>query len=179
VDSDEEKCPLCRANLSNYNPTINERLRQLVKTAKPLEFQSREELHVANDKVKGLLIKKKFAFGNLHKKIKPKAELGAYNGHEWTVFVKFPLDVSPHRYVQKVRFELHPTFKPSVIEMTKQPFEIKRIGWGYFTIPITIYWQEWLKMPPTTINHTLCFDENGQTRHFTSLYNDCVRSSNN
>ena len=50
-----------------------------------------------------------------------------------------------HKLIDKVEFELHPTFKnplKTVKGGTGKKFELGMIGWGTFDIPITIYWSE-------------------------------------
>ena len=71
--------------------------------------------------------------------------LDEQNGHVWTIFAKVRRvddivmsdDVS-ERYIEKAEFRLHPTFQPSIIRRRQAPFEVRRIGWGVFTIRVII-----------------------------------------
>jgi hypothetical protein len=40
--------------------------------------------------------------------------------------------------IEWVQFELHPTFQPSIIKVSKPPYEITRTGWGIFEIGIKV-----------------------------------------
>lgn len=62
------------------------------------------------------------------------------NLHRWSLGVETPEgDTSCRGAVASVRFELHPTFKPSVYEIDKSPFHIGPfIGWGTFEVGVTI-----------------------------------------
>ena len=66
------------------------------------------------------------------------------------------------KFIEKVRFGLHPTFgceHRDVRANSSGTFDLTYIGWGYFDMPITIYWQKstGIAQEPTTINHTLNF----------------------
>ena len=59
--------------------------------------------------------------------------------------------------------ELHETFRKNKITIKKPNHEkatyrVKRYGWGYFDIPIKIYWKKWLKRKPDELEHTLHFE---------------------
>jgi len=49
-------------------------------------------------------------------------------------------------------------------EVRSAPFEVTRVGWGYFPVKVIIKWQPWLKMEPTELEHELEFDGGGS--HF-------------
>jgi transcription initiation factor IIF auxiliary subunit len=40
----------------------------------------------------------------------------------------------PLDWIEKVVVDLHPTFNPPKVTLTKEPFEVNRIGWGTFQI---------------------------------------------
>ena len=42
------------------------------------------------------------------------------------------------KYIKKVTYHLHPTFKPNKIEIVQAPFLLARVGWGYFEIEMDI-----------------------------------------
>ena len=64
------------------------------------------------------------------------------NRHNWNVFVRLVdnnLDIN--KYVRKVTFELDETFGTVFNDCKVAPFELGRIGWGTFNIPISIYFR--------------------------------------
>jgi len=65
-------------------------------------------------------------------------------------------------FIAKVYIYLHPTFHPSKIVLTQEPFEISRTGWGTFEIDIQIQFTPSVKLPPFSTSHQLSF-----TRHDT------------
>lgn len=66
--------------------------------------------------------------GNKHSLVP--AAPGSGNCHDWTFFVR------PSRtdIIQAVRMNLHPTFRPPSVTRQDPPYEIRRLGWGYFAI---------------------------------------------
>jgi len=74
------------------------------------------------------------------------------------------------KYIEKVTFDLHPTFRKNHYEYKKEPFELLMTGWGTFEIPIKIYWKEWLKLPPAHLEHHLSFDGEGETKTYMLEY---------
>lgn len=67
-------------------------------------------------------------------------------------------------YIDSVIFTLHPTFHKPVVSVNSPPFEVVRLGWGTFEIPIEIKWKKWTGIGSTFVNHELSFrgfgDEN-------------------
>ena len=63
------------------------------------------------------------------------------------------------KFIEKIEFKLHPTFKNNLITIKNPPYSLARIGWGVFLIPIKIYWKEYLKLEPTELSHFLCFSQ--------------------
>jgi hypothetical protein len=70
--------------------------------------------------------------------------------------------------IKQVTFFLHPTFNPSKIVISKAPFEVRRIGWGTFNIPIKVEFIEKLNIEPLELNFELSFTRslNEQFRTF-------------
>mmetsp|Transcript_6302 Transcript_6302/g.9553 ORF Transcript_6302/g.9553 Transcript_6302/m.9553 type:complete len:553 (-) Transcript_6302:18-1676(-) len=56
----------------------------------------------------------------------------------WTLKVK-PVNSQHKKLIRSVVFDLHPTFTPSSIQVTKPPFQISRRGWGTFDVNISVY----------------------------------------
>jgi len=50
----------------------------------------------------------------------------------------FPDIVDEPGLIESVFFQLHPTFSPPKLTLTEPPFEITRVGWGTFTIALSI-----------------------------------------
>jgi transcription initiation factor IIF auxiliary subunit len=98
------------------------------------------------------------------------------NRHKWTAFVELQQNsTSIDEFVEKVYFKLAPYYTtwPSNDnhsvrvgknpEVRSAPFEVTRVGWGYFPVTIVITWKAWLAIPPTEIEHELCFDGSGSS----------------
>jgi len=76
------------------------------------------------------------------------------NNHKWGL----QLEAGAEEYVSEVIYTLHPTFSIRIIKVTNPPFSLDRIGWGTFTIGITIVLKSGQKIETT---HKLTFKENG------------------
>jgi len=63
--------------------------------------------------------------------------------HRWTLYVRGPNgDEDLSCAIQKVIFQLHPSFPQPVREVTSPPFEVTEKGWGEFEAGIRIVWHE-------------------------------------
>eukprot|EP01126_Amoeba_proteus_P018438 TRINITY_DN193_c0_g1_i5.p1 TRINITY_DN193_c0_g1~~TRINITY_DN193_c0_g1_i5.p1 ORF type:complete len:189 (+),score=27.38 TRINITY_DN193_c0_g1_i5:91-657(+) len=128
-------CPLCRRDMSDFdqeNAVFNEKLQNRIKQSYPRLWveRSREFLEeMAEEKHK---IIKKLIVGN---DCEPAPSHG--NGYQrWTLYLSLEGENDPRetgKYIQKVVVNLHPTFRPPVLEFVKPPFEvmlqqIKRTG---------------------------------------------------
>ncbi|KAL6045363.1 Tyrosine-protein kinase, variant 2 [Balamuthia mandrillaris] len=89
--------------------------------------------------------------------------------HMWTVYVKARRRASGNsptfeteKLIQKVTFELHPTFTPYVIELDSAPFELSRRSWGTFEVGITVEFKPEYAKPPLILTHSLHFEGNGR-----------------
>ncbi len=60
--------------------------------------------------------------------------------------------------INKVKFDLHPTFNPPSVIVSSSPFEIKRIGWGTFNIDVTVSFPKHLNLENLKLSHYLEFD---------------------
>jgi len=62
---------------------------------------------------------------------------------------------------------LHESFAQNYISLNNPPFSVRRIGWGYFDVIITIYWKKIAKQKqPLILTHELNFTGNGQKKKF-------------
>lgn len=66
--------------------------------------------------------------------------------------------------IDKVVYNLHRTFQPSVVSARAPHFSLCRYGWGTFTVKCDIHWKSPLGLPPSRVDHCLVFDgEGGRT----------------
>jgi len=63
------------------------------------------------------------------------------------------------RCIKEVKFDLHPTFFPSVVKLSKRPFRLRRVGWGVFSVGITLTFLPQFNHPPVTLDHFLNFSD--------------------
>jgi len=84
--------------------------------------------------------------------------------HKWQVYIapennSGTNDKELESVIESVEFQLHRTFSPSVIVVTKAPFRITRYGWGTFPVHATVHWKPELQAPPTKLSHNLNFTQ--------------------
>lgn len=65
-----------------------------------------------------------------------------YHSHKWTVYLRGPEHEDLSHVIQKVVFNLHPSFKEPVRVLEKPPYEVTETGWGEFEIGITVHFAE-------------------------------------
>merc|ERR1712185_416406 len=56
--------------------------------------------------------------------------------------------------------------------MGSAPFEITRVGWGYFPITVIVTWHPFLEMESLEIEHELCFDDDGNSSFHVAQLSD-------
>lgn len=84
------------------------------------------------------------------------------NQYRWTMYVALPgLQGSAGRLIDRVDYELHPTFQPNVHTRRSPRFELSCTGWGTFPVKCTIHWHRDLRLRPMSVDHDLVFEENG------------------
>ncbi|PSN53604.1 YEATS domain-containing protein 2, partial [Blattella germanica] len=75
--------------------------------------------------------------------------------HKWMMYVRGPKespDVSG--FVSKVRFFLHPSYRPNdIAEVTAPPFHLSRRGWGEFPVRVQIHFTQSQNKPVDLIHH--------------------------
>jgi hypothetical protein len=135
-------CPMCRT------PTTAEahtRLARELEAKYPVTYAERRAEEEADrgsrmgrDGVEGVTI----LIGNRHRlesQRRPGEERRErVNRHDWTFFVR----LSRPDIVQEVRVDLHPTFRPPSVTLRQPPFEVRRLGWGYFNIEACVVLEE-------------------------------------
>lgn len=121
----EAKCPMCRTQTSaSLDEDRGAALRSKYSSSyaeRQLEEEQDEESQEAIQTVTVYI-------GNRHELIQPEDE--SPNMHQWTFFAR----PSRSDIIEEVQIFLHPTFRPSHIIRSRPPYEIRRLGWGYFTV---------------------------------------------
>ncbi|KAI8941694.1 hypothetical protein NX059_002904 [Plenodomus lindquistii] len=131
----EANCPMCRTCSA---ATPDKKLgKQLEKKYPDLYAKRRveEEIErgsrIGSDGIQAVMI----LIGNKHRLVRGADDA---NQHDWTFFVRtFRPDL-----IQEVRIDLHPTFRPPSLTLRDPPFEVRRLGWGLFTIDAEIVLNE-------------------------------------
>lgn len=160
----EANCPMCRTR-TNAAPdkTLAKRLEKKYPTTyaeRRVEEEVERGTKVGSDGVEGVMI----LIGNKHR-----AERGSEdaNQHDWTFFVR----TSRPEIVKEVRVNLHPTFRPPRLVLRNPPYEVRRLGWGTFTIEAVIVLKEpysWVtgegdeRQPKLELSWQLTFEGRGR-----------------
>ena len=102
-------------------------------------------------------IKLRINYGNSWEKVDhPKTD------NKWTATVKLSDANLAAKYIKYVEFEVHPTYAGDhIIKKVNHPFVLQRLAWGYFNLPIKIYWTDIVDSTPLVIDHMLVFREEG------------------
>eukprot|EP00995_Heteronema_vittatum_P001195 NODE_1168_length_1048_cov_242.856857_g804_i0.p1 GENE.NODE_1168_length_1048_cov_242.856857_g804_i0~~NODE_1168_length_1048_cov_242.856857_g804_i0.p1 ORF type:complete len:262 (-),score=74.04 NODE_1168_length_1048_cov_242.856857_g804_i0:89-874(-) len=82
--------------------------------------------------------------------------------HKWTAYVRGPNNEDISYFVQKVQFELHPSFEDQVKTVEKPPYEISENGWGEFEMKIRVFFGEPCAEGPVQVTHYLKLYSNSQ-----------------
>jgi len=128
----ETKCPMCRT-LTTAQPDQPRSLELQSRYPTSHSQRATEEQQAELDETGSSIETLTLYIGNEHRLIRPDTPHGG-NKHDWKFFVR------PSRtdVVEEVQMFLHPTFRnPRVIQQFP-PYEIRRLGWGYFTIGTNI-----------------------------------------
>jgi YEATS domain-containing protein 4 len=65
-----------------------------------------------------------------------------YQSHQWTLYLRGLNNEDLSTCIQKVVFQLHPSFAQPIREYTHPPYEVTEKGWGEFEAQIRIYWKD-------------------------------------
>ena len=121
----EARCPMCRTPTT---ATLNPSLEGMIRSRYPSTYSERqaEETRPTDD---ALIETLTLYIGNEHHLISPD-DPEPSNVHLWTFFVR------PSRtdVFEEVQILLHPTFRPPRVIRSLPPYEIRRLGWGFFTV---------------------------------------------
>ena len=179
----EFKCPLCRKALPIMSKfLIDNNLEALIKKEFPEEYFLQEKI-LASVKEKEDEIKKvQLIYGNTHNLLKDGKPLRSnpslINNHEWTFFVRTAdknMDIK--KFIKKIEVILDPSFGDVTVDLRNFPFEMKGVGYGEFTLSFKIYWQSWLKMQASSIDHQLSFQPKGKSSAYVLKYDKSLESN--
>ncbi|KAJ4513139.1 hypothetical protein HRR83_005498 [Exophiala dermatitidis] len=123
----ETRCPMCRTlTTASLDPDRQSALEGLY----PVSYSAREtESKLEEEDDFGSSIETLTVYiGNEHSLVRTEGE--SNNRHHWKFFVR------PSRtdLIEEVQIFLHPTFRNPRVIVQYPPYEIRRLGWGYFTI---------------------------------------------
>lgn len=145
---EKQNCPICRTDLpfiNQQNLRVNIILSDLFSKLFPKEYSERKV--EVEEEVKEFrstkIIRKKLYYGNMHRLHSTRQD-DQTAWHKWKCFVRIENSTSPaenSEFIKSVEFHLHPTFTPPVVKITRPPFEVERLGWGWFYIKVCIYKQ--------------------------------------
>ncbi|OSS52390.1 hypothetical protein B5807_02750 [Epicoccum nigrum] len=127
----EANCPMCRTHTrAAPDHALASELEQkypIIYAERRVEEEVERGSRVGQDGVEGIM----FLIGNKHKLLRGSEDA---NQHDWTFFVR----ASRPELIQEVRVDLHPTFRPPRLVLRRPPYEVRRLGWGTFTIEVEI-----------------------------------------
>jgi len=107
-------------------------------------------------------VKRRIVVGNVSKWVAPEKRdpnLQKYT-HKWMVYVAGPPhDLNVTSFIRKVRFYLHPSYRPhDIVDVIDPPFQLTRYGWGEFPIRIQIFFVD-KRNKPVDVIHALKLDD--------------------
>lgn len=155
----EIACPLCESLTTVY---YNSRLQEALQVKYPGVYRTRlfcapgtGTQSASSNNRSSALETLTLLIGNTHKlteNISPillQADPLRENKHDWTFFVR----PSNKNMVEEVIIHLHKSFRNNKISLRHPPFEVRRWGWGYFTIRVEV-----ILKPGHTILHDEAVD---------------------
>jgi len=116
-----------------------------------------------NNNSNTITLNKKIKIGNEHSmvpddQITISTTTGAKLNNKWKMYVRGD-DVDS--FIEKIEFVLHPSFQPSNVTVSAAPWELERVGWGFFIVHVTIHFKPDLNKLPCVFDHELFFDKGG------------------
>ncbi|KAI9140319.1 yeats family-domain-containing protein [Paraphysoderma sedebokerense] len=163
----EKSCAICRRSVKWKDIRPNTELNQQVTHVYPAATAIRQNETQSDIRLLSLIKihHRKLYIGNTHSysldssSIPLSSSSWSSNVHLWTFFVR--MDKEEEKYIERVVVKLHPTFSPSTVTLTRPPFQVRRLGWGYFTIRSEIYFQKSWRKDPLLVYWTLDFNGDG------------------
>jgi hypothetical protein len=165
----EFSCPMCRKMINkDCKIVIDIEMENYLKENFAIEYKQRIEQLIKYKNSQKNILKLKIVYGNTHQEVtnpkRSRSDKEKTNSHKWSCFVKIE-NGQTKNYIRKVVFGMHPSFGATQIEVKAFPFQITRIGWGTFNIPITIHWHKNIKIQnPLVLEYELSFNANGETK---------------
>ncbi len=155
-------CPLCRSEIDkDFNPKVDKDYQLKIENIFPKEYKEKLKQIKEIELLDKQFIKLKFFYGNTHE-IRPHPKKDGETTHYWKIYIRLASEKETRKYINYIELELHPTFPGNkTIKVKKYPFEFKSWGWGYFNLPIKIYFNTIINSEPIVIDHMLSFDGNG------------------
>jgi len=142
-----------------------EKAKLLEQTAKIREREAEgRRLEKITDQIKTLqLANLQIEVGNYHTNVPPTYPNDP-NVHRWTLAVRLPTMLSNQGLqigdiVESVEYTLHPTFSPSVVQVSSAPFKLERNGWGTFEVQVKVALKPQFKGTVLKVAHALSFQE--------------------
>ncbi|CAD8075822.1 unnamed protein product [Paramecium sonneborni] len=162
------RCPLCRQNYLKNEPLIvNKDLATKIKDSNPELYAQRQQQIIQQQMMLPNQIKVSVVYGNYYQRINTQDK----NMNQWDLIVKMEYNKSSdqialknfdlNNMIESVTYYLHETFKPNVVTVQKAPFQLKRLGWGVFNIPILIKFKKEYNIPNLEVDHYLSFQGDG------------------
>ncbi|OUM60915.1 hypothetical protein PIROE2DRAFT_13206 [Piromyces sp. E2] len=105
---------------------------------------------------------KRIVIGNVSQYIPPEKREKSMEKYmyKWMIYTR---GVAPEpnisTFIKKVRYFLHPSYKPNIIDVTYPPFHLTRYGWGEFPIRVQLFFED-IVNKPIDIIHILKLDTN-------------------
>ena len=165
TNEEDFKCPMCRAVFDQFfTPNVDKNLDSNLLKIFPKEYALRKKLL---DEYQSIQYEKfRILYGNTHVEVvdpkQSRSNEQCVNKHKWSCFVRVAGVPDSSTIIKKVSFGMHPTFGCTEVVVTKNPYQINRLGWGTFEIPIKIYFHKIKE--PVELTHNLSFESDGQTK---------------
>lgn len=65
-----------------------------------------------------------------------------FQTHQWSLYLRGPNNEDISSCIEKVVFQLHPSFAQPIRIFNDPPFEVTEKGWGEFEAQIKIHWRD-------------------------------------
>ncbi|ORX78620.1 hypothetical protein BCR32DRAFT_294951 [Anaeromyces robustus] len=104
---------------------------------------------------------KRIVIGNVSQYIPPEKREKSMEKYmyKWMIYTRGVLSEPISTFIKKVRYFLHPSYKPNIIDVTYPPFHLTRYGWGEFPIRVQLFFED-IVNKPIDIIHILKLDTN-------------------
>ena len=160
---------MCRAHFDrNFVPVIDKEMQNQIKQELSEEFEARKQEMIADGLWTGNKTFLRFCFGNTHEDVanpKPsRSDPKMKNSHRWAMFMSLNDNIEETgKYIKRVTYFLHPSFKPNKFVIEHAPFILSRVGWGFFSVQMVVEFQDHMNIPPMPLEHMLDFNGKGKT----------------